>query len=89
MQRVMKVINKDYKDKCSNLEERQHMQVRNFKLRQNKDVTSVLKTNKDALFVDNTKFQTLMQKKVKQSPISKLIDKISPDRLSLKADSLL
>lgn len=85
MNRIMNIINKDYTDKCSNLKDKQDMQVRIIKTKQSKGVSGAFRSNKDVLFAPKAKIQDFKSKRMSLSPINHMLNKISPDRLSLKA----
>jgi hypothetical protein len=87
MERLMKVINKDYTDKCIILKDRQEIQVHNNNQKWSKDVKSAFKSYKDVLFATKPNLPNFKHKKTSLSPINNMFNNISPDRFHSKADS--
>jgi len=69
MKRAMQIIDKDYNDKCTNLKDKQHVQLSNIQSKRSKGVESVFKTTKQLLFDNRNKGISIEKQLRRKSPL--------------------
>ena len=81
MLRIMKIIDKDYKDKWSNYRDKETVHVNNVHSKRTKDVELVMKTKKDVLFKNQIKYGGIQANQGIAPPVCNIISKIKQERI--------
>ena len=77
----MRIIDKDYKDKCSNFRDKETMQMTKVQAKRTKNVEMVMKTKKEILFNSQIKYGNLQPSQTSATPVSNIISKIRQERI--------